>query len=91
MRTIRYSAAFVVLILTVVFVAVAFHWTVNRVYVPEGKSLRLRYKGPLVFGQRKIAFQILRSSLRSLTITRAGPTSRTQLCLQPEPASKAHR
>jgi hypothetical protein len=24
-----------------------FNWTVNRVYVPEGKSLLLRYKGPL--------------------------------------------
>ena len=27
-----------------------FHWTVNRVYVPVGTSLQLRYKGPLVFG-----------------------------------------
>jgi len=27
----------------------AFEWTVNRVYVPEGQSLLLRYKGPLVF------------------------------------------
>lgn len=27
-------------------------WTVNRVYVPEGHSLWLRYKGPLVFGKR---------------------------------------
>jgi hypothetical protein len=26
-----------------------FEWTVNRVYVPEGKSLLLRYKGPLLF------------------------------------------
>jgi hypothetical protein len=25
----------------------AFNWTVNRVYVPEGKSLQVRYKGPL--------------------------------------------
>ena len=29
-----------------------FEWTVNRVYVPEGKSLLLRYKGPLVFTWR---------------------------------------
>ena len=29
-----------------------YHWTVNRVYVPEGQSLMLRYKGPLVFGRR---------------------------------------
>lgn len=27
----------------------AFQWTVSRVYVPEGMSLLLRYKGPLVF------------------------------------------
>jgi hypothetical protein len=27
-----------------------FHWTINRFYVPVGKSLLLRYKGPLVFG-----------------------------------------
>ncbi len=26
----------------------AFDWTINRIYVPEGKSLLLRYKGPLV-------------------------------------------
>jgi regulator of protease activity HflC (stomatin/prohibitin superfamily) len=26
----------------------AFDWTVNRIYVPEGKSLLLRYKGPLL-------------------------------------------
>lgn len=28
----------------------AFQWTVNHFYVPPGKSLLLRYKGPLVFG-----------------------------------------
>jgi regulator of protease activity HflC (stomatin/prohibitin superfamily) len=27
-----------------------FHWTINRVYVPKGKSLMLRYKGPLIKG-----------------------------------------
>jgi hypothetical protein len=27
----------------------AFDWTVNRIYVPEGYSLLLRYKGPLIF------------------------------------------
>ncbi len=32
-----------------------FHWTVNRIYVPEGYSLVLRYKGPLLFGSRKTA------------------------------------
>jgi len=39
----------------VLFVAFFFVWTVNRVYVPEGKSLLLRYKGPLVFGKRDMA------------------------------------
>ncbi len=27
-----------------------FEWTVNRIYVPVGHSLLLRYKGPLIFG-----------------------------------------
>jgi len=31
------------------------HWTVNRVYVDEGYSLQLRYKGPLMFGERLTA------------------------------------
>src|SRR5262245_5104903 len=35
--------------------ALAFHWTVNRIYVPPGHSLLLRYKGPLLFGSRKTA------------------------------------
>jgi regulator of protease activity HflC (stomatin/prohibitin superfamily) len=26
-----------------------FEWTINRIYVPAGKSLLLRYKGPLIF------------------------------------------
>lgn len=30
----------------------ALEWTVNRVYVPEGHSLWVRYKGPLLFGSR---------------------------------------
>ena len=29
---------------------VTFDWTINRVYVPVGHSLLLRYKGPLIFG-----------------------------------------
>jgi hypothetical protein len=29
-----------------------FDWAINRVYVPEGYSLMLRYKGPLIFGSR---------------------------------------
>ena len=31
------------------------HWTINRIYVEEGYSLQLRYKGPLVFGTRETA------------------------------------
>lgn len=34
-----------------------FHYTVDRYYVPEGQSLLLRYKGPLVFGSRETAKQ----------------------------------
>ena len=29
-----------------------FHWTVDRIYVPEGESVMLRYKGPLLLGKR---------------------------------------
>lgn len=35
------------------FVWLAFEWTINRVYVPEGSSLQLRYKGVLLFGKNK--------------------------------------
>lgn len=44
--------------LTVALVLVALcgywfvEWTINRVYVPVGKSLLLRYKGPLFFGSK---------------------------------------
>ncbi|RPI90159.1 MAG: band 7 protein, partial [Planctomycetaceae bacterium] len=31
-----------------------FQWTVNRVFVPPGKSLLLRYKGPLLLGGRRL-------------------------------------
>ena len=31
------------------------HWNVNRIYVPEGSSMMLRYKGPLLFGIRRPA------------------------------------
>jgi hypothetical protein len=41
-------AATTILVMAVV-VYEGFEWTVNRVYVPEGKSLLLRYKGPLLF------------------------------------------
>lgn len=42
-----------------IFFAVGFgfwvEWTFNRIYVEEGQSLMLRYKGPLVFGSREHA------------------------------------
>ncbi|MEZ6049436.1 MAG: hypothetical protein R3C11_28430 [Planctomycetaceae bacterium] len=32
-----------------------FHWMINRIYIQEGQSLQLRYKGPLVFGKENLA------------------------------------
>ena len=45
-------SALVILILIGLTVAGGFHWFVNRVYVPEGQNLLLRYKGPLLIGSR---------------------------------------
>jgi len=42
-------------VLGIAFCCFVFHWTVNRVYVQEGHSLMLRYKGPLIFGNREQA------------------------------------
>jgi regulator of protease activity HflC (stomatin/prohibitin superfamily) len=42
----------VVGILVFALVYSVFAWTVNRIYVHEGQSLMLRYKGPLIFGSR---------------------------------------
>ena len=39
-------------VLALVLLYVGFQWTVNRIYVDEGESLMLRYKGPLIFGSR---------------------------------------
>lgn len=52
-KTLIIAAAIVVLGPIVGYTA--FAWTVNRIYVEEGNSLMLRYKGPLVFGSRKTA------------------------------------
>ncbi len=51
----RLISVFVFILLVGSFFGLAFHWTVNRVYVPEGQSLLLRYKGPLIFGQKVYA------------------------------------
>ena len=48
-----FTALFSIVGLAVLYVG--FVWTVNRVYVNEGESLMLRYKGPLVFGSRERA------------------------------------
>lgn len=45
----------VVIILVPVLAYLTFEWTINRIYVEEGHSLRLRYKGPLIFGSREHA------------------------------------
>ena len=45
----------VVAVLSCVIGWQAFDWTVNRIYVPVGQSLLLRYKGPLIFGSRNYA------------------------------------
>ena len=39
-------------LLALVLLYAGFQWTVNRIYVEEGESLMLRYKGPLIFGSR---------------------------------------
>lgn len=52
MKTINAIVAMMIAVLGLVALGTFFHWTVDRVYVPEGKSLLLRYKGPLMFGKR---------------------------------------
>ena len=39
-------------VLALMVAYVGFEWTINRIYVYEGESLMLRYKGPLIFGKR---------------------------------------
>ena len=55
MRHIRLIASVGLLLVAVGVLYSGFQWTVNRIYVQEGSSLRLRYKGPLIFGSRKQA------------------------------------
>lgn len=45
----------VVALILLPILLLGFHWTINRIYVDEGESLMLRYKGPLVFGKREQA------------------------------------
>jgi len=46
-------AVVAVLLSLVAYIGV--QWTVNRIYVDEGKSLMLRYKGPILLGSRNRA------------------------------------
>lgn len=55
MRTLNFAAAAVLIVLGVCLAAFSFHMLVNCIYVPDGQSLQLRYKGPLVFGSGKPA------------------------------------
>lgn len=48
-------APFIILAVALCMFYTGFNWTINRIYVPEGKSLLLRYKGPLLFGSSKMA------------------------------------
>ena len=48
MKMIRLAASGIVIAICVLMCAGMFHWTVNRVYVPPGKSLQLRYKGSIL-------------------------------------------
>jgi hypothetical protein len=53
MRYARYLPTVILATIAVLAVGAAFHLTFNYVYVPEGKSLMLRYKGPVLFGTGK--------------------------------------
>jgi regulator of protease activity HflC (stomatin/prohibitin superfamily) len=55
MNTKSLAPAVIVLVLIGAVGWSLFHWSVDRVYVPTGYSLQLRYKGPLLFGSRKTA------------------------------------
>ena len=57
MKTFKITALLSALAAVVLFAGLGFVWTVNRVYVPEGHSLMLRYKGPLIFGEKVYAAQ----------------------------------
>lgn len=53
MRTARSIFAIGALTLAALGALGAFHWVVNRVYVPPGYSLQLRYKGPFLLSAKK--------------------------------------
>jgi hypothetical protein len=51
----RFAALAIAALITVGVCYLAFQWVVCRVYVEQGQNLRLRYKGPLLFGEHKFA------------------------------------
>lgn len=55
MKSIKITALLSALALVLLLSSLGFVWTVNRIYVPEGHSLMLRYKGPLIFGKKVYA------------------------------------
>lgn len=55
MRNVGIALAGILMLLVIGFGWLWVEWTINRVYVEEGQSLMLRYKGPLVFGSRESA------------------------------------
>src|SRR5688572_23311204 len=55
MRTSNLIGVGILAVLGVMFAYGTFEMLVNCVYVPDGQSLRLRYKGPLLFGSGKSA------------------------------------
>ena len=57
MKTFKITALLTALVTVLALGGLGFLWTVNRVYVPEGHSLMLRYKGPLIFGEKTYAEQ----------------------------------
>lgn len=54
MRNSLISLAILLSLIAVILLG-GLHWTVNRIYVPEGESVMLRYKGPLLIGSRNLA------------------------------------
>ena len=53
--TVRIVSSVLVVFVAAVLAWAVFEWTVNRIYVPPGKSLQLRYKGPILFGSSEKA------------------------------------
>ncbi len=55
MRQLNWIAGVLVAVAGLAVVAFTLHMMVNCIYIDEGESLLIRYKGPLVFGSPKVA------------------------------------